>query len=90
MRTTGACDDSLISAANLCSPRSCMRAIVRPRCCTSCCTTLACKPQGSLARLAPDSYSSLALASSSRSQVTQRATSAAAGVACGRPSVHVP
>jgi hypothetical protein len=48
MRTTGACDDSPISAANPCSPWSCMRAVVRPRCCTSCCTelTLECQYQG--------------------------------------------
>jgi hypothetical protein len=43
MQTTGACEDPLISAGNLCSPRSCMRAVVRPRC--TFCTTLTCKPQ---------------------------------------------
>jgi hypothetical protein len=83
MRTTGACDDSAISAANPCSPRSCMRAVVRPRCCTSCCTTLTCKPQASLARLAPDSYSSLPLASSSGSQVPGQAARAVARLTSG-------
>ncbi len=77
MRTIGACQVRISSAASQRCLRSCMRAIVRPCCCTSCCTELTCKSQGSAVRLPPDQLAQLALASSSRSQVaisTARAT----------------
>ena len=51
MRTTGACDDRTTSAASERCPRSCMPAVVRPCCCTFCCTELTCKCQGSSVRL---------------------------------------
>ena len=75
MRTTGAHDDRTTSAASKRSPRSCTSAVVRPCCCTFCCTELSGRSQGSSIRLPPDQFSSLALASSSRSQVEARTTS---------------
>ena len=89
MRTNGAYEDLTIPAACKASLWSYLPAVVCPCCCTFCCTRLTCKPQSSSARLPSDHFSSLALASSSRSQVAPRAASVAACLACGRPSVRV-
>jgi len=40
MRTTGTHEDSATSAARKRCLRSCMPAVVRPGCCTFCCTEL--------------------------------------------------
>jgi hypothetical protein len=58
--------------------RSYMRAVVRPCCCTSCCTDLTLTRQGNPVRLPPAMEALLALVSSSRSQVPVRDTCAAA------------
>ena len=89
MRTTGAHDDRTTSTASKRCLRSCMPAVVRPCCCTFCCTELTCKSQGSSVRLPPEQFSPLALASSSRSQVPTRTANAVARAACGGPSVRV-
>jgi hypothetical protein len=89
MRTTGAHDDRTTSAASRRCLRSCMPAVVRPRCCTFCCTELTCKSQGGSVRFPPDQFSPPALASSSRSQVAMRTISAVALLTCEQPSVSV-
>jgi hypothetical protein len=51
MQTTGACQVGTSSAGSQRCLRSCMRAVVRPRCCTSCCTELTHTCQGGSVRL---------------------------------------
>jgi hypothetical protein len=46
MQTTGACQVGTTAAASGHCRRSCMRAVVRPCCCTSCCTDLTLTRQG--------------------------------------------
>jgi hypothetical protein len=53
MRTTGAHEDSATLAAHKRCLRSCMPAVVRPCCCTFCCTELTRESQGSSVRLPP-------------------------------------
>ena len=51
MQTTGACQVRTSSAGSQRCLRSCMRAVVRPCCCTSCCMDLTPTRQGNLVRL---------------------------------------
>src|SRR5205814_8098785 len=55
MQTTGACQVRMTSAGNQWCVRSCMRAVVRPRCCTFCCTDLTVTCQGNSGHI-PASY----------------------------------
>jgi hypothetical protein len=74
MQTMGACQVGTTTAASGCCLRSCMRAVVRPCCYTSCCTDLTLTRQGNSVRLPPAMPALLALASSSRSQRAMRST----------------
>src|SRR6266699_1279381 len=89
MRTTSAHQDRPTSAVHRRCLRSCVPAVVRPCCCTSCCTDFALTRQGNSVRLPPATPALLALASSSRSQVPARSASAAVVLTWNRTSVSV-
>jgi hypothetical protein len=63
MRTTGARDEWATSAARERCPRSCTPAVVRPCCCTYCCTGLTLTRQASTTGLSPTSAAYPVLAS---------------------------